>query len=116
MHYKEGAVIEEGNITLSNVDFSYLESFEKNVKGAIIVSDDDERKRISEISGVKHRIFTVGEIKGLEYRDIICCNLISKHLTAWERILSGEVKQDQRYRKYFNLFYVGITRARKILL
>lgn len=114
--YKEGAVIEEGNITLSNVDFSYLESFEKNVKGAIIVSDDDERKRISEISGVKHRIFTVEEIKGLEYRDIICCNLISKHLTAWERILSGEVKQDQRYRKYFNLFYVGITRARKNLI
>ena len=42
--------------------------------------------------------------------------MISKHLSAWEKILSGEVKQDQRYRKYFNLFYVGITRARKNLI
>lgn len=114
--YKEGAVVDEGNITLSHVDFSYFKRFEKDVNAAVIVADDDERKRISEISGVKHRIFTVEEIKGLEYRDIICCNLISKHLSAWEKILSGEVKQDQRYRKYFNLFYVGITRARKNLI
>ena len=70
--YKEGAVVDEGNITLSHVDFSYFKRFEKDVNAAVIVADDDERKRISEISGVKHRIFTVEEIKGLEYRDIIC--------------------------------------------
>lgn len=114
--YKEGAILDEGSIILSSVDYSYIEKFQKDVNAAIIVSDDEERKNFSERSGIKHRIFTVDEIKGLEYRDVICYNLISKNLWAWKRIFSGNVKQDQRYRKYFNLFYVGITRARKNLI
>ncbi|WP_300359239.1 UvrD-helicase domain-containing protein [Fusobacterium sp.] len=114
--YKEGAILDEGNIIFSNTDFNFAEKFQKDVNSAIIVSDDEERRKFSEISGIKHRIFTVEEIKGLEYRDIICYNLISKNLWAWKKILSGNVKQDQRYRKYFNLFYVGITRARKNLI
>ncbi len=114
--YKEGAILDEGSVVLSHIDYSYIEKFQKDVNAAIIVSDDDERKTFSELSGIKHRIFTVEEIKGLEYRDVICYNLISKNLWAWKKILSGNVKQDQRYRKYFNLFYVGITRARKNLI
>ena len=114
--YKEGAVSEEGNIELSSVNSSIMEKYQKDVNSAIVVSDDEERNRIFDTYGIKHRIFTVEEIKGLEYKNIICCNLISKNLWAWKKILSGNVKQDQRYRKYFNLFYVGITRARKNLV
>ena len=114
--YKEGAVSEEGNIELSSVNSSIMEKYQKDVNSAIVVSDDEERNRIFDTYGIKHRIFTVEEIKGLEYKNIICCNLISKNLWAWKKILSGNVKQDQRYRKYFNLFYVGITRARKNLI
>ena len=114
--YKEGAILDEGSIIFSHADYSFMEKFQRDVNATIIVSDDGERKNLSEISGIKHRIFTVEEIKGLEYRDVICYNLISKNLWAWKRILSGNVKQDQRYRKYFNLFYVGITRARKNLI
>ncbi|WP_427043081.1 UvrD-helicase domain-containing protein [Fusobacterium sp. SB021] len=114
--YKEGAVSEEGNIELSSVNSSIMEKYQKDVNSAIVVSDDEERNRIFDTYGIKHRIFTVEEIKGLEYKNIICCNLITKNLWAWKKILSGNVKQDQRYRKYFNLFYVGITRARKNLI
>ena len=114
--YKEGAVSEEGNIELSSINSSIMEKYQKDVNSAIVVSDDEERNRIFDTYGIKHRIFTVEEIKGLEYKNIICCNLISKNLWAWKKILSGNVKQDQRYRKYFNLFYVGITRARKNLV
>ena len=114
--YKEGAVSEEGNIELSSVNYNVMEKYQRDVNSAIVVSDDEERNRISDTCGIKHRIFTVEEIKGLEYKNIICCNLISKNLWAWKKILSGNVKQDQRYRKYFNLFYVGITRARKNLI
>ena len=114
--YKEGAVSEEGNIELSSVNNSIMEKYQKDVNSAIVVSDDEERNRIFDTYGIKHRIFTVEEIKGLEYKNIICCNLITKNLWAWKKILSGNVKQDQRYRKYFNLFYVGITRARKNLI
>ena len=83
--YKEGAVLEEGNIELSSVNSSIMENYQKDVNSAIIVSDDDERNRIFDTSGIKHRIFTVEEIKGLEYRDIICCNLISKNLLGMEK-------------------------------
>lgn len=114
--YKEGAVSEEGNIELSSVNSSIMEKYQKDVNSAIVVSDDEERNRIFDTYGIKHRIFTIEEIKGLEYKNIICCNLITKNLWAWKKILSGNVKQDQRYRKYFNLFYVGITRARKNLI
>ena len=114
--YKEGAVSEEGNIELSSINSSIMEKYQKDVNSAIVVSDDEERNRIFDTYGIKHRIFTVEEIKGLEYKNIICCNLITKNLWAWKKILSGNVKQDQRYRKYFNLFYVGITRARKNLV
>ena len=114
--YKEGAILDEGSVLLSKIDYSYIKKFQNDVNAAIIVSDDDERKKLSELSGIKHRVFTVDEIKGLEYRDVICYNLISKNLWAWKQIFSKEVKQDQRYRKYFNIFYVGITRARKNLI
>ena len=75
-----------------------------------------EKEKLNYEYDIKHRVFTVEEIKGLEYRDIICYNLISDNLWAWEKIFSRNVKQDQRYRKYFNLFYVGITRAKKNLV
>lgn len=114
--YKEASIIDEGNIIISYVDYSFAEKFQNDVNTAIIVSDDEEKEKLSEESGIKHRVFTVDEIKGLEYRDVVCCNLISKNLWAWNKILSGEAKQDQRYRKYFNLFYVGITRAKKNLI
>ena len=114
--YKEGAILEDGNIKLSEIDYTIMEKYQKDVNSAIIVPDDEERKNLSELTRIKHRIFTVEEIKGLEYKNIICYNLISKNLWAWKKILSGNVKQDQRYRKYFNLFYVGITRARKNLI
>lgn len=111
--YKENFVIEEGTLNISNINFDILKKMNRS-NAAILVSDYQDKKMLLE-KGL-HRIFTVEEIKGLEYEDIICFNLISKNLWAWKKIFSKTVKLDQRYRKYFNLFYVGITRAIKNLV
>lgn len=111
--YRENFILEDGAINISEVDYSFLKKMQ-NVNSAIIVSDEEEANKLKELNF--DRIFTVEEIKGLEYENILCYNLLSKNLWAWEKILSKKVKQDQRYRKYFNIFYVGITRARKNLI
>lgn len=111
--YKESFVVEEGTVNISNIDFEILKKMNRS-NAAILVSDSKDKEMLLE-KGL-HRIFTVAEIKGLEYEDIICFNIISKNLWAWEKIFSKNVKLDQRYRKYFNLFYVGITRAIKNLV
>ncbi|MFK4785525.1 UvrD-helicase domain-containing protein [Fusobacterium sp. MFO224] len=111
--YKENFVIEEGTVNISSVDFEILKKMNRS-NAAILVSDSQDKDMLVE-KGL-HRIFTIEEIKGLEYEDIICFNVISKNLWAWEKIFSKKVKLDQRYRKYFNLFYVGITRAIKNLV
>ncbi|MDP0489060.1 MAG: hypothetical protein Q7K36_06055 [Fusobacterium sp. JB020] len=111
--YKESFVVKEGTVNVSNLDFGMLKKMNRS-NAAILVSDNQDKEFLLD-KGL-HRIFTIEEIKGLEYEDIICFNIISKNLWAWEKILSKEVKLDQRYRKYFNLFYVGITRAVKNLI
>lgn len=114
--YKEGAILSEGRIKFLDIDYGFAEKFQNDTHSAIIVANEDEKLRLKEISDIKYRIFTVNEIKGLEYKNILCYNLISNNSWAWEKIFSGKAKQDQRYRKYFNLFYVGITRAQKNLI
>ncbi|MGX6592644.1 UvrD-helicase domain-containing protein [Cetobacterium ceti] len=114
--YKEKFIIDEGNILLEKIDLNLLKDAQKDANMAIIVSDEEEKQKLYEQLENKHRIFTVGEIKGLEYTKVICFNLTTKYIEQWKKILSKTKKQDQRYRKYFNIFYVGITRAREQLL
>lgn len=114
--YEEVAISDEGTIIFSNIDDKYAHEFQHDTHTAIVVSNEDEKNELKRKFDIKHRVFTINEIKGLEYKNVLCYKLITNNLWAWEKILSGKVKQDQRYRKYFNTFYVGITRAKKNLV
>ncbi len=84
---------------------------------AIIVASEDEKHKLQEnLDHDNGRIFTIHDIKGLEYSYIVCYNLISNHNREWFDIFSGLAHKNARYRYYFNLFYVAITRARNNLL
>ncbi len=59
-------------------------------------------------------VFTVAEIKGVEYEYVLCYDLIGTYINVWQTILAG-VHQQTKYRFYFNLLYVAMTRAQNYL-
>lgn len=93
-----------------------LETIKDKHYAAIIVPDEAEKEKLANIHPeALGRIFTVYEIKGLEYETIFCYNIVSKHAKAWQRIFSGEEKRNDQLRYYMNLFYVAISRAKDYL-
>jgi len=94
-----------------------VETINERHYAAIIVASEDEKHKLQEyLDHDNGRIFTIHDIKGLEYSYIVCYNLISNHNREWFDIFSGLAHKNARYRYYFNLFYVAITRARNNLL
>ena len=65
-------------------------------------------------------ILTVSEIKGLERDTIVLYNILTDNKLKWNRLENISInkkKADENslYRYYFNLFYVGVSRARQNL-
>jgi len=88
----------------------------EKANAATIVADNEDKKYLESIMEVKaNNIYTVAEIKGMEFEYIFCYNLIGKYSTYWDDIFDGKAKKNVKYRYYFNIFYVSITRARKTL-
>lgn len=57
-------------------------------------------------------VFDIKEVKGLEFKKVICYNLFSDFENEWEFILNGNAKRNQIYRYFFNILYVSITRSK----
>lgn len=81
----------------------------------IVVPSEEEKKRIKGQIGTAERVFTVQEVKGLEYDYVVCVNMLTPFLNEWQDIMSGKGKKNAKYRYYFNIFYVAITRAKENL-
>lgn len=81
----------------------------------IVVPNEEEKKRIKGEMGTEERIFTVQEIKGLEYDYVVCVNMLTPFLNDWQDIMAGKGRKNAKYRYYFNIFYVAITRAKENL-
>lgn len=92
-----------------------LNILKERAYAAIVVSTDEEKNLLKKDFPVS-RLFTVQEIKGLEYNYIISFNILSNYKKEYNEILEGVHKHNQKYRYFFNLFYVAITRAKDNLL
>ncbi|MCF8009400.1 MAG: UvrD-helicase domain-containing protein [Halanaerobiales bacterium] len=105
-----------------------LERSEKNLEklinvinerayAALIVPSIKEKIKLqSYVNNDSGRIFTIKEVKGLEFSYNVCYNLISKYKKEWDEIFAGLAHKNAKYRYYFNALYVGITRGRNNLL
>ncbi|HOB63601.1 MAG: ATP-dependent helicase [Clostridiales bacterium] len=85
----------------------------------VIVGSHREKEELRKILK-RQEILTVSEVKGLERDTVILYNLLSDNLDKWqtlERTLLNRKKADENsvYRYYFNLFYVGVSRAKNHL-
>lgn len=93
-----------------------LNAIKENPNAAVIVSDEGDRRALESELGVEiANIFTIQEVKGLEFHYVFCYNLTGKYNHYWKDIFGGRGKKNAKYRYFFNLFYVAITRAKSNL-
>lgn len=84
-----------------------------------IVSNAKTKNELKNLN-LNQEILTVSEIKGLERGTVVAYNLLSDNIEKWELLHSKELNhkladENSVYRYYYNLFYVGISRARQNL-
>lgn len=84
-----------------------------------VVSDEKQKQELQKIIK-QQEVLTVSEIKGLERDTVIAYNLLSSNLDKWQLLMRNKVNHKQAdensvFRYYYNLFYVGLTRAKQNL-
>lgn len=85
----------------------------------VVCSGAKEKEKLRKILK-KQEILTVAEIKGLEREAVLLYNILSDNGEKWsalERSVINRKTADENsvYRYYFNLFYVGVSRAKQYL-
>ncbi|WP_078544715.1 UvrD-helicase domain-containing protein [Litchfieldia alkalitelluris] len=97
--------------------FSYIK--DKSYVSVVVGSSQTKSELKLKYPEIATRILTVSEIKGIERKYIITYNLLSDYKEQWDEIFkklaSNSKLNSELYRYYFNIFYVGITRARDVL-
>ena len=86
----------------------------------IVVSSQKRKEKLKTALG-KVEILTVAEVKGLERNTIILADVLSDNAEKWrylhEMSLNRKTADENSvFRYYFNLFYVGVSRARQYLV
>jgi len=114
--YKEVSILDEKDIFIDKIDYDFLKKLEENTTIVLVPTDETKEKLRKKIPEIENKILTVQDIKGLEFDSVVLYNFGSELKKYWKKIFNGEAKTNQLYRYYFNLLYVGITRARKRLL
>ena len=85
---------------------------------ALLVPDNATKEKLISMAGPTDTpfIYTVSEIKGMEYKYVMCYNLVSRYHDIWKEMLSRERKSGRTgERYYFNLLYVAMTRSQRHL-
>ena len=78
---------------------------------------DFKQKQLLRQKFPRQEILTISEVKGLERETVVLVDLLSSNKSKWNqisRISLNRKKADENsvYRYYFNLFYVGLSRAK----
>lgn len=108
--------------SMTNVVFTSDESYIQRLKNqkfenfTILVSDKNEKQKLRDVFK-KQEILTISEIKGLERDTVLLYNILSSNFDKWQKLFDSFVNhktadENSVYRYYFNLFYVGISRAK----
>ena len=107
---------------LTNVVYSTDEGFAKKLKNqkfenfTILVNDLKQKQELRELFK-KQEILTISEVKGLERDTVLLYNVLSSNQDKWKILEEFNINHKQAdensvFRYYFNLFYVGVSRAK----
>lgn len=106
-------------VSFPTADFAKKMGKEKTDNFTVVVSSGEEKDALRKVLPTKE-ILTVSEIKGLERDTVVLYNVLSANLDKFEKLERTEINrkmadENSLYRYYFNLFYVGVSRARRHL-
>ena len=107
------------SILCRDKNFINLLSRNKYDNFTIVVATKHQKQTLKKILQ-NQEILTIAEIKGLERDTILLYNIVSDNDEKWRLFESTyqnkkEADENSIYRYYFNLLYVGITRAKQNL-
>ena len=103
-------------------DKSFIYSLEnKKFENLTVVVSSQKKKEKLKKTLKKTEILTVAEAKGLERGTVILVDVLSDNIDKWRYLYELSVNrktadENSVFRYYFNLFYVGISRARQYLV
>ncbi len=85
----------------------------------VVVASQKKKEELRKVLG-KTEILTVAEAKGLERNTVILADVLSDNADKWRYLHSMSLNrktadENSVFRYYFNLFYVGISRAKQYL-
>jgi hypothetical protein len=119
---KEG-LPEIATVTSQEIIDVIKSEFIDNPRVAIIVATNKAKSDLKSKIGTKGEtnIFTIQEIKGLEYEHVLAYGVLSDYAENWKSLeTQGKNNRDEqkhiRFQYYFNVFYVALTRARERLI
>ena len=117
----EAVASEEGAFAVSfkAADFAKKIAKEKTDNFTVVVASGAEKESLRAVLPQKE-ILTVSEIKGLERDTVVLYNVLSSNKDKFMKLERTEINrktadENSLYRYYFNLFYVGVSRARRHL-
>ena len=106
-------------VTFKTADFAKRIARERTDNFTVVVATAREKEALREILP-KKEILTISEIKGLERDTVVLYNVLSSNKDKFHALARTEIDrkgadENSIYRYYFNLFYVGVSRARRHL-
>lgn len=106
-------------VAFPTADFAKRVAGEKTDNFTVVVANGAEKERLRALLP-KKEILTVSEIKGLERDTVVLYNVLSSNEDKFRKLMRTEIDrktadENSLYRYYFNLFYVGVSRARRHL-
>lgn len=106
-------------VLVRDKNFAYSLGDKRFENVTVIVGSRKKKEQLKKVLG-KTEILTVAEAKGLERNTVILVDVLSDNADKWRQLNNTTVNrktadENSVFRFYFNLFYVGISRARQYL-
>ena len=117
----EGKSVESGinSLCIKVTDKKFINNLKnKAYNGLTIITANIQEKNKLKSFLPKYEILTVAEIKGLERENVILYNLLTGNQSKWNLLINKNLNrksanENSVFRYYFNLFYVGLSRAKQ---
>jgi len=106
-------------VLVKDKGFVYSLGGERFENVTVVVASQKKKEKLRKVLG-KTEILTVAEAKGLERSIVILADVLSDNADKWRELHKASLNrktadENSVYRYYFNLFYVGISRAKQYL-